>query len=248
MAWSTRELAEISGTSVSAIRHYHQLGLLNPPERKSNGYKQYRVEHLVAVLRIRRYADLGVPLSQIGRASSDETGAETEKTLRTLDLELAAGIERMVRARADIATILSGRESVSVPTGFADSASRLSDADRSMVHVFARLFDGQALKDLQTIVDADNDEAGAEFDTLPADSEDATRSRLAERLAPAVARYLREHPWLADPAAHLSEQARLPASVLSDALADLYNPAQLDVLVRARALADTYVSAEPSES
>jgi len=31
VAWSTRELAELAGTSVKTVRHYHQLGLLDEP-------------------------------------------------------------------------------------------------------------------------------------------------------------------------------------------------------------------------
>uniref|UniRef100_UPI0037167E9A MerR family transcriptional regulator n=2 Tax=Bacillati TaxID=1783272 RepID=UPI0037167E9A len=53
MAWSTRELAELAGTSLRAVRHYHEVGLLEEPERRANGYKQYGVAHLVRALRIR---------------------------------------------------------------------------------------------------------------------------------------------------------------------------------------------------
>ena len=50
MAWSTRQLAELAGTTVKTVRHYHEIGLLSEPERASNGYKQYRTEHLVRLL------------------------------------------------------------------------------------------------------------------------------------------------------------------------------------------------------
>jgi hypothetical protein len=59
MAWSTRELAEPAGTTLKTVRHYHRIGLLEEPERAANGYKRYRVKHLVRLLRIRRPADLG---------------------------------------------------------------------------------------------------------------------------------------------------------------------------------------------
>jgi DNA-binding transcriptional MerR regulator len=41
MAWSTPQLAELAGATVNTIRHYHRLGLLDEPERRHNGYKQY---------------------------------------------------------------------------------------------------------------------------------------------------------------------------------------------------------------
>ena len=46
MAWSTREIAELAGTSLRAVRHHHEVGLLAEPERRSNGYKQDIAERL----------------------------------------------------------------------------------------------------------------------------------------------------------------------------------------------------------
>ena len=65
MAWSTRELAELAGTSLRAVRHYHDQGLLPEPPRSTNGYKHYGVRHLIQLLHIRRLVDLGVPLAEI---------------------------------------------------------------------------------------------------------------------------------------------------------------------------------------
>ena len=50
VAWSTRELAELAGTTVKSVRYYHQLRLLDEPARLTNGYKQYEVRHLVRLL------------------------------------------------------------------------------------------------------------------------------------------------------------------------------------------------------
>ncbi|MBB4789625.1 MerR family transcriptional regulator [Streptomyces nodosus] len=47
MGWSTREVAQLAGTTLRAVRHYHEVGLLDLPERQPNGYKKYRTEHLV---------------------------------------------------------------------------------------------------------------------------------------------------------------------------------------------------------
>ncbi|AGZ44028.1 MerR family transcriptional regulator [Actinoplanes friuliensis] len=104
MAWSTRELAELTGTTVNTIRHYHRLGLLDEPKRSSNGYKQYGDEELDRLVRIRRLVELGVPLARIGEAGTD--GTLPPETLRQVDADLAANIERLARARSDIAAIL----------------------------------------------------------------------------------------------------------------------------------------------
>ena len=87
------------------MRHYHEVGLLAEPERRSNGYKQYGVAHLVRLLRIKRLTDLGFSLTQIARlGDAEEHPAEA---LRALDAELAATIERLQRARVELGTILS---------------------------------------------------------------------------------------------------------------------------------------------
>ena len=104
MPWSTRELAELTGTTVNTIRHYHRLGLLEEPERRHNGYKQYGDRELARLLSIRRLVELGVPLARIGEAGTD--GTVPPEILRQVDAGLAADIARLVRARTDIATIL----------------------------------------------------------------------------------------------------------------------------------------------
>lgn len=130
MAWSTRELADLAGTTVNTVRHYHRLGLLTEPDRRYNGYKQYRTEHLVALLRIRRLVDLGVPLAQVGDVGADSlTAAEA---LAEVDAELQAKIERLREARAAIATILETDAPADTPAGFEAVGSRLSSADSPM--------------------------------------------------------------------------------------------------------------------
>jgi DNA-binding transcriptional MerR regulator len=40
MTWSTSRLAQLAGTTTATVRHYHRVGVLEQPERLSNGYKQ----------------------------------------------------------------------------------------------------------------------------------------------------------------------------------------------------------------
>lgn len=240
MAWSTRELAELAGTTVNSIRHYHRLGLLEAPERQSNGYKQYEVRHLVHLLRIRRLAALGIPLAQMSEFSA--AGDHTPEALRELDAELEANIERLQQARADIAAILRDRAPADGPAGFEPVASELSEADRSLIHIYSQLYDADALADVRAMVDADMAEgAGAEIDRLPPDADEESRQLLAERLAPVLARSLLDFPWLSDPVSHLAKSEHVTQQTMVDAMVELYNPAQLDVLARASLLADEQV-------
>src|SRR5690554_4655540 len=235
MAWSTRELAELANTTVNTIRHYHREGLLEEPERRYNGYKQYEVRHLVRLLRIRRLADLGVPLSQMRDLS--EGGGSSPDILRDIDAELQSSIERLQAARADIAAILDHEAPADSPVGFASVASRLSTRDSSMIHIYTQLYDVDALADVHRMASEAPADTDADIDSLPADADEEIRQELAARLAPTLAQNFLDYPWLSDPAAHLSKSRLVTAQTFVDAMAELYNPAQLDVLVRANAIA-----------
>src|SRR5690606_11250356 len=107
VAWSTRQIAELAGTTVKAVRYYHRIGPLDVPERTANGYKQYEVEHLVRLVQIKRLSDLGVPLSEV--ASMGRAEEDPDEAIRVLDAELEATIDRLNRVRAEPAVILRHR-------------------------------------------------------------------------------------------------------------------------------------------
>ncbi|MEV0714894.1 MerR family transcriptional regulator [Asanoa sp. NPDC050611] len=221
MAWSTRELAELAGTTVNTIRHCHRLGLIEEPDRRYNGYKKYGVRDLVCLLRIRRLAELGVPLARIAEVGAGGDG--TPDALRQVDAHLAA--------------ILRDSAPADVPQGFESVASRLSEADSSILHIYTRLYDEDALADLRRMVEADPDDISVAIDTLPPDADEPTRARLAEQLAPTLAKHLADYPWLSDPAARSSQSEQVTQQTFIAAVTELYNKAQLDVLHRASLLA-----------
>jgi DNA-binding transcriptional MerR regulator len=223
VGWSTREIAELAGTSLRAVRHYHEVGLLEEPERRANGYKQYGVAHLVRVLRITRLADLGFSLPQIAAMGPDDD--RPEKALRVLDAELATTIERLQRVRVDLGLI---RRSLR-PTG-------LSGVDRSLLVVLAQVLGPSGLQTVADLLQNPRlDPATAEFDRLPGDADDRTREDVARRLACHVRALHADHPGLA---AAQTDGPGGAARTIATALQDLYNPAQLDVLERVRALLD----------
>lgn len=244
MAWSTRELAELAGTTVNTIRHYERVGLMVEPERKYNGYKQYGVQELVCLLRILRLVGLGVPLAKI--ADLGVGGPSTRRLLQEQSADLALRIERLQQARADIAMILRHDAPPDAPTGFAPVASRLSESDRSLLHISNQLYDDDAMGDLRQMVelDANGGEVGKEIDALPADADEVTRKRLAAGLAPILVQHMVDYPWLMNPAEHLSKGVRVTRSTFVEALGAMYNPAQLDVLGRAGQLAQEYAKAQ----
>lgn len=139
MAWSTSQLAQLAGTTVKAVRHYHKVGLLEVPERTTNGYKQYQVAHLLRLLQISRLAELGVPLAEIallGRADKDP-----DEAIRVLDVELATTVNRLQRTRAELALILRHRVPTELPAGLSEVVDELPNADRSLAKVYSRVSD-----------------------------------------------------------------------------------------------------------
>ncbi|MBF4994821.1 MerR family transcriptional regulator [Arthrobacter gandavensis] len=246
MSWSTRELADLAGTTVNTVRHYHRLGLLEEPDRRYNGYKQYEVRHLVSLLRIRRLAVLGIPLSQLGSAADAARGMP--EMLREVDAELQQRIESLNQARAHIAAIIEHQAPVDVPAGFEAVASRLSESDRSIVHLMTRFYDEKALEDIRKMSADESDDTGPEMDNLPADADEQTRQALAERVAEIIVKHLVNYPWLRNPAPHLPKGRQASMQTFGHALAELYNEAQLDVLFRANVIAvKTMEAAQPQE-
>jgi DNA-binding transcriptional MerR regulator len=230
LAWSTRELAALAQTTVNTIRHYHHLGLLAEPERKGNGYKQYGPEHLVLLLRIRRLVGLNVPLSQIRDDGID--GPSTRETLRQLDAELLGSIHRLQQARSDIADSLSDEAQTDTLAGLESSASDLSGTSSSPLHLSGQICDDQAASSMQYMVDVDA-RVGKAIDTLPPDSDDVTRERLARLLAPILVPNLIRCPWLLKSTSPLSRSERVTEQTISEAVTKVDNPAQLDVIARA---------------
>jgi len=231
MPWSTSQLAELSGTTVKTVRHYHQIGLLDDPERAPNGYKKYGVPHLLRVLRIKRLSDLGVPLAQI--ATMTDPGTRPDEALRVIDAELAASIERLQRVRAELALILRYQTPTDLPAGFGAGTAEISEADRAMLLIYSRVFPSTVMDDLREMSDDGNRRPiDAEFDALAPDAPESERQDLAERYAPYVRELTARYPWMDAPAEHAAGGQQSTENLVGEAIVALYNPAQLDVLAR----------------
>lgn len=234
MGWSTREIAELAGTSLRAVRHYHQVGLLAEPERRSNGYKQYGVAHLVRLVRIKRLTDLGFSLPQV--AAMGDTDEHPEEALRALDAELAATIARLQRARSELSLILESSAPTDLPPEFVPPAAvaKMSDADRSLVVVLTRVLGPRGLQAYADLLrNAPEEPSLSAFDDLPADADESTRQDMAERLVPYIRAMYEAHPGLVGARTDAPGGARFADETIAGAMAELYNPAQFDVLRRA---------------
>ena len=219
MAWSTRELAELAGTSLRAVRHYHDQGLLPEPPRSTNGYKHYGVRHLIQLLHIRRLVDLGVPL------------AEIPAELQALASETTAEIDRLVVVRDEIAQLLEE------PDAWEMSSGTTGSTDGDFLTVLSRVLDEDSLKAWQRMGESITDaQAVADFETLPGEASPEMCEDVAVRMAVAVRDALAATPEQDDPGFGEGTSRALGTRSIGEALAELYSPAQLRVLVRCHEL------------
>ncbi|GAA1835259.1 MerR family transcriptional regulator [Agromyces salentinus] len=234
MTWSTRELADLAGTTVNTIRHYHSLGLLTAPERRYNGYKEYRVHHLVRLIQLRRVVELGVPLAQVDATAGH--GIASHDELRELDERVVAEIARLQRARSDIAALLTVRAPVDTPRGFEAIAADLSEPDRSLIHILTRLHDEVSMSRLKQMVADEPAEGREAFAVLPPDADEADRRRVVSLLGSGGTNWRSTaRPWLVVDPGHRRAHSQETRAALAEIVTELYNSAQRDVLRRVTA-------------
>ncbi|MEV1047552.1 MerR family transcriptional regulator [Streptomyces sp. NPDC049916] len=228
MVWSTRQLAELAGTTLKTVRHYHKLGLLEEPERAPSGYKRYDVRHLVRLMGIRRLTDLGVPLSDIPAvAAADERSA---RILRALDAELAANIQHQQHLRRQLAAILDDGAPLGLPVGFGAGAASLPRAQQDLLMACSSVLTPTAMSVIQEQYARPRDEMDEEFEQLPADAPENVRRRLAAHLAAEVRAQRADRSVVADLDAASCRNLALTRSVVAQAVAAFCNEAQRDVL------------------
>ena len=101
------ELAALVGVSTRTVRHYHHLGLLPEPGRLLNGYRQYGLRDAVTLARVRRLAELGLPLDELRDVLADDQGRELREVLQELDADLAREQDAIGARRARLAAVLT---------------------------------------------------------------------------------------------------------------------------------------------
>ena len=85
-----KELARIAGTTPRAVRHYHHLGLLEIPPTV-RGRREYGVEHVARLMRIRWLADGGLSLTQVAEMlASDTIGTDQDSRREAVLRDLRA--------------------------------------------------------------------------------------------------------------------------------------------------------------
>lgn len=184
MAWSTRQLADLTGVTLRTIRHWHDVGLMPEPERLTNGYKQYTATHLVLALRIERLTSLGFSLEQVRDMLDSET--QGHASLRMLRVELDERIAALSRLRADVDELVERgvAPDLSPDALLAFDALGTGPGSRSLAILLARLLpDGSmpAFAEAMRHAPAELADLDAQLLRLPAHASEDEIASLADR-------------------------------------------------------------------
>jgi len=117
------QLAAYAGVTVRAVRHYHQIGLLQEPERDQSGYRTYDAAAVVRLIRIRTLADGGVPLARV-QELLDAGPEEFADGVQEIDKNLRAEIRRLQGTRTRLARLAAG-EHLALPRSVVGYLDRL---------------------------------------------------------------------------------------------------------------------------
>ncbi len=119
------QLAAYAGVTIKAVRHYHQCGLLEEPERDSSGYRRYTAQHAIDLIKIKTLAEAGVPLARI----KDLLAADTDRfaaAITEIDHNLQERAKELRRTRERIARLNSG-DRLFVSAQVADFLEKLNE-------------------------------------------------------------------------------------------------------------------------
>jgi len=122
------------------VRHYHRLGLLAEPARRSNGYRDYALADLARLMRIRWLADNGIPLGSVAAILSTESrnaeqrgtdSTDVREDLRALVSACEHDLEQLTRKHDRLTRMLGAAEQDSALTALPDELSAAFDRLRA---------------------------------------------------------------------------------------------------------------------
>ncbi|MEV0947422.1 MerR family transcriptional regulator [Rhodococcus sp. NPDC049939] len=149
------QLAQVAGTTTRTVRHYHRLGLLNEPQRRSNGYREYTVSDAVRLIRIRWLATRGVPLGSVAALLADERSSEDDRDVVADLRALIATIEK------EQAVLASRRAALTEMLAEAERGNPISALPAELARAFADAMDNAPSRAVGSAIRHDRDLAEA---------------------------------------------------------------------------------------
>jgi DNA-binding transcriptional MerR regulator len=103
------EFSKMTYLSIKALRHYHNLGLLEPADiDPMTGYRRYATSQVPVAHAIRRFRDLDMPLDEIRQVlEAPDVAASNQAILRHLE-RMQRQLEQTQRTVASLQDVLSG--------------------------------------------------------------------------------------------------------------------------------------------
>ena len=111
------ELAERGGVSAKTVRYYEAFGLMDEPDRRVNGYRDYSVDAVARLKFIRDAQAAGLSLTQTreilrmkgdGESTCSHTASMLERRLSDVNRQ----IESLLDAKAELVSLLRRAESL----------------------------------------------------------------------------------------------------------------------------------------
>lgn len=96
------EVAAIAGVSTRTIRHYHRVGVVPEPSRRSSGYREYELPDVLALVRAVRLARRGLTLSEVRDVLHDGSGTQLHVVLDEVVADLDRQISELSARRAHL--------------------------------------------------------------------------------------------------------------------------------------------------
>ncbi|MEV4123927.1 MerR family transcriptional regulator [Nocardia sp. NPDC049707] len=108
MSWSIADVARMSGVTARTLRHYDDIGLLEPACVGANGYRYYEQEQLLRLQQILVLRELGLSLAEIAQAVDSEP--DTLAALKRQHIRLLGERDRLARMADTVARTIAELE------------------------------------------------------------------------------------------------------------------------------------------
>jgi MerR family transcriptional regulator, thiopeptide resistance regulator len=113
--WKIGELATATGLTVRTLRHYHDIGLLEPDGRTKSGHRLYSEANVRRLYAIRTLRALGLPLEEIA-AVLDGNGYDPRSAVQQHLRHVEAQLEIHERLRSRLIRIMDALERAHEPS------------------------------------------------------------------------------------------------------------------------------------
>ena len=96
--WRAGELARAVGVSADTLHHYERKGVLTPPRRSANGYREYPAETIDRVRLVRRALAIGFTLDELAQIlRARDRGVAPCREVRALAASKLASVEERLQ-------------------------------------------------------------------------------------------------------------------------------------------------------